>query len=206
VAKFSVEELSKLAAQMDERTFVSRFPEPALILATPGIDTDDKKFDTPEAGVPTEKFFGRTSTFDAGAYRVLPKSLSETHDEDASATQPKALKLLGKSEVVFLKKTDRNPFANMVTLGRARNNDLILPLPTISKVHAIFTRAPTGWTVTDQRSTNGIVVDDSQLQPGAWAPVNDGSVVRLGPVVTMKFFTPSGLFGFLSLFRSGIAS
>jgi pSer/pThr/pTyr-binding forkhead associated (FHA) protein len=94
----------------------------------------------------------------------------------------------------------------MVALGQARNNDVILPLPTISKVHAIFTQGSKGWSVTDQRSTNRTGVDDEPLQPGGSAAITDGSVIRLGPEVRVKFFAPSGLYAFLMRYRSGIGS
>jgi len=203
-ARITVEELSKIAAQGDEATFVSTFPEPALVVASSEFGTEST-VDTPAAGVPTEKFFGRTRTFDAGAYRV--SSLSEAHEGDASSPpEPKMIELVAKSAVVFLKKTERSPFPNMVTLGRARNNDVVVPLRTISKVHATFTHDSNGWRVTDERSANGTIVDDAPVQPGTSALLSDGSVIRLGPEVKAKFFTPAGIFGFLTLFRSGRAS
>lgn len=206
-ARITVQELSRLVAQGDESSFVSKFPEPALVLASPALDSETKKVDTPSTGLPTEKAFGRTSSFDAGAYRVPPKSLSETHEDDSPtprATPGKAFELLGKSEVLFVKKTERNPFQNMVTLGRAQNNDVIVPLSTVSKLHAILAHGPDGWTITDQRSTNGTMVDDERLEHPASAPLSDGTVVRFGPDVTAKFFTPPGLFEFLKLYESGM--
>src|SRR4051812_7669194 len=117
-AKLTVSELAKLTANLDEPSFVARYPLPALIVAT--LAAQQKWAETPTSGLKTETSLDRTSTF-----RVLPKSLTETsEDEDEPTAAP--LGLGAKSDVLFLLKSDRNPFANMVTLGRAPNNDLIV--------------------------------------------------------------------------------
>ena len=85
------------------------------------------------------------------------------------------------------------------------NNDLVLPLKTISKEHALFGEGPSSWSVTDLRSTNGTYVDDHRLEPGMAVALSDGALLRLGPEVHAKFLLPVGLFAFVSIYRVGIA-
>ena len=52
-----------------------------------------------------------------------------------SATTSRAR--MGSEEVVIpLEKRGGNPFANMITIGRARNNDVVLKASEVSKFHA----------------------------------------------------------------------
>ena len=65
---------------------------------------------------------------------------------------------------------------------------------------------PTGvWRLTDQRATNGTWVDSQRVEAGGSANLSDGARIGFGPDVRARFFTASGLFGFLALYRSGVA-
>ncbi len=97
--------------------------------------------------------------------------------------------------VVFLKKRSTwAPFSDVFTVGRASNQDVCLPLESVSKFHACFTGSPNGWRVTDQRATNGTFVDAKQLPPGGSAWLHEGTTVAFGPEATARFFTPKGLY------------
>ena len=63
--------------------------------------------------------------------------------------------------IIPIRKTDRNPFAQTVIVGRARNSDVVLESATVSKVHAYLLLSaddPSAVTVKDCRSTNGTFV------------------------------------------------
>jgi pSer/pThr/pTyr-binding forkhead associated (FHA) protein len=49
-------------------------------------------------------------------------------------------------------------------------------------VHATFKLESGQLIVRDEHSNNGTLVNNNRLSPGVWAPVPNGSVVRLGPV------------------------
>ena len=67
-----------------------------------------------------------------------------------------------------LKKTATNAFAMMVTVGRATNNDIVLPYDSISKFHAYFSIAPGGgWILVDAKSMNGTFLEGRQLEGDA---------------------------------------
>lgn len=97
--------------------------------------------------------------------------------------------------VAVRKRQAGNAFASMITLGRAANNDLVLPHPGVSKFHAYFRQGPGGeWTIRDAGSLNGTRVDGVRLQPDRDHPLRAGAVIRLADAVTCEFLTPPVLF------------
>jgi hypothetical protein len=59
---------------------------------------------------------------------------------------------------------------------------IALAEPRISAVHATFKLESGRLIVRDENSNNGTLLNNSRLSPGVWAPVPNGSVIRLGPV------------------------
>ena len=53
-----------------------------------------------------------------------------------------------------------------VALGRAPDNDIVVPEPNVSKWHLEFLSTPAGWSVRDMGSRNCTWVDDQSLPPG----------------------------------------
>jgi Nif-specific regulatory protein len=82
--------------------------------------------------------------------------------------------------------TTLEPTTDVVRIGRAEGNDLVVPDTHVSSEHAKIVFAGERYVLVDQRSTNGtailrrgerIAVDDTQ---GREAPLEDGDVVELG--------------------------
>lgn len=191
--------LARETAKLDEAGFVARHPLPALVFLNHLPSAALARVDTPSDGtrIPRPQDFG------TAAYPLTPDSLLETQESEPVGSAPDTL---GISEVFFIEKSSRNPFENMITIGRAPNNDVCLPLATVSKLHAYVMKGPRGWQVTDQRSTNGTSVEEIRLKPGEGRALEDGTRIDLGPDVHMKFFTPKGLHAFLALYRSGVTT
>lgn len=99
---------------------------------------------------------------------------------------------LSHAEVLFLVKSARNPFATMITVGRAPNNDVVLATPTVSKFHASFAEGP-GWAITDQRSANGTWLEAMRLEPGVSVGLGEEAWLRFGKDLWVKYVTPNGL-------------
>lgn len=62
--------------------------------------------------------------------------------------------------VLPVRKTDSNPFP-MISLGRARNNDICIPDSSVSKVHAYFVapdKTEARWRIKDAKSLNGTIL------------------------------------------------
>jgi hypothetical protein len=94
----------------------------------------------------------------------------------------------------FLLKRPGNPFPQMISLGRAMNNDLVVVLETISKMHGYFLlEGSDRWCYTDHRSTNGSAVNGDRLKTGEKRPLRDGDLIRLGFEVQATFRSPGSL-------------
>lgn len=123
---------------------------------------------------------------------TVERSIRETSERPAPRISPEAARYLGR--VAFLSKRPGNPFPQMVSVGRALNNDIVLVLETVSKVHGYFMKDAELWKLTDQRSTNGCFVNGRRVAPGAGVPLADGDLVKLGLEISFVFLSPAGLY------------
>ncbi len=92
------------------------------------------------------------------------------------------------------KRRDSNAFAMMITLGRAPNNDLVLPDQRVSKFHAYFRRVGAQWMLNDANSMNGTWVDGVQVPPERSSPLKSGARIRLAETLELEFLEPDQLF------------
>lgn len=159
--------------------FVRAYPHPALSLRIPSENEAEQ-----------QARLGKTVR------------LNDTVDDEGLAG------LLGdpmdRSHVAFLEKSSRNPFGNIISVGRAATNDLVIPHASISKVHAVFTNVGAAWKITERKARNGLYVNRVLLDPGATATVEDGALVGLGTQVEGTFHLPRGLWQFLQLSRGRV--
>jgi hypothetical protein len=176
-------DLAREAKGLDLNKFTARYPRAALLLANQGsTDIREGKIDTPSqegAGAETAVVM---------ATPLLPTAIKAPSPEDDDGTL-----------VFFLTKSDRNPFSTMITIGRAKNNDIILEIPTVSKLHAyVIARGATNL-IFDQGSRNGVTVDGRRLGASEGLPLVDGATIQLAPGLALRYYSPSSLFGILAL-------
>jgi hypothetical protein len=70
-----------------------------------------------------------------------------------------------------------------ITVGRARNKDIVLRHGSVSKSHAWFERSPEGEVfIADAGSTNGTLVEGRALAPRELTPVSYGAPLRFGSI------------------------
>src|SRR6266511_300628 len=70
------------------------------------------------------------------------------------------------------------PLANVLTIGRAPDNDIVLDEdPKVSRHHAELRRADGGVEIKDLRSRHGVYVDGMQV---ATAPLSEGAIIGIG--------------------------
>ena len=160
--------------------FLTRFRDPALLVESdadlPPGDLDGKTpFEMPSWWHPTP-LHGRSIQKDRPPYPYLEHA-----------------------RVIWLAKTKRNPFANLITLGRAPNNDIRFPLESLSKLHATFNRSGGRWFVQDHVSRNGTFVNAERLDGSAVRLLCDGDAIRFAPELRTRFFTPAALYDFLGI-------
>lgn len=85
-------------------------------------------------------------------------------------------------------KTDRASWLRWISVGRARNNDIILRHPSISKLHAQIHKETEGvegkpaFRVIDAGSANGTYVNKKRLVKGKPCPLCSGDSVSFGDI------------------------
>lgn len=70
--------------------------------------------------------------------------------------------------------------APRVFLGRAPNNDLVVPHATVSKLHAYFTKDQDRWWLVDVGSSNGTKMNGMRAPPRAKVSLHDGDTLLFG--------------------------
>jgi len=77
-------------------------------------------------------------------------------------------------------------FTSECRIGRIREgNDLMLDERPVSSRHAIISSGPGGYTLVDQRSTNGTYLNGQLVQKPT--RLKDGDEIRLAKVVALRF-------------------
>jgi hypothetical protein len=180
----NIDALLRIASPRDLEDYCSRYPDAALVRNAssrdrdPGLDIDARPDGESTTAIPLEPPVAPIASGDR---------LSETPRPEAD----------DRSQVIFLTKTVRNPFKNMITLGRAANNDVQIDHPTVSKAHVAFLREDDRWSVLDHGSTNGTVVNRVRLPKNSATPLADGASIQLGDEIVLRFYTPAGMFRLL---------
>ncbi len=75
-----------------------------------------------------------------------------------------------------------------VTIGRERDNDLVLSDPLVSRHHARIFRTPGGWRIVDLGGKNGLLLND---RPVSEADLSEGDRITIGSSVFHFATTPS---------------
>ena len=102
----------------------------------------------------------------------------------------------GGNQVIPVTKRPGNAFPEMINVGRAQNNDIVLPFTSISKFHAYFEMdSSTGdFRLTDADSMNGSFVNQDRLEPDVPTSLRDGDVVSFSPQHEFVFHTSAGFY------------
>ncbi len=66
------------------------------------------------------------------------------------------------------------------SIGKSKANDIVLPLPSVSRFHAVIAKKSRDWVVTDTFSKNGILVNGKKID--GKAVIEDGDVISIGTV------------------------
>ena len=75
--------------------------------------------------------------------------------------------------------------ADLLTVGRSSKADLVVDQPTVSRIHAAFTRQGGLYSVADRSSYNGTMVNNRVLDPNETVSLSDGDVVVFGEAQTV---------------------
>lgn len=104
-----------------------------------------------------------------------------------------------KGPVVLPVRKVQTTFPSMITVGRAKNNDIVVPDALVSKFHAFFRQLDDGdWGVADAGSANGTRLGDADLPPkGQPERVRPGDRITFGGVSAFRFLDAGGLWAAL---------
>lgn len=144
----------------------------------------------------------KTGQFPSVAQRRQAAVTMRVGTMEATASLPPLMKgVEGASPeqagVLVVAKSDRNPYSDRISVGRAASCDLVLPVLSVSKLHAHFLRAVTGgWELRDAESTNGTWVNGVRAVPGVRVAVTPGDHLRLA-FCEARFVDAAGLFDLL---------
>ncbi len=164
--------VAAMTAQLTEAAFCARFPHPMLLvrkkLAPVELETLDWKVRTHQS-----------------SFNTSTGSPTDRNTPPAPAS------------VELLIKSPRNPFAGMITVGRAPNNDVCFPVSSVSKLHAYFQQEGDRWFLRDGSSSNGTFLNGQKLKPNMAVPIDDGAHIAFGPDMECLFKLPRGLYQYL---------
>ncbi len=165
-------------AAMSAGEFAAAFADPFLLL-------DPRK--------------GKTDA--GGVFRLLlPQSiLAGVQESDLEGVKAEA----GFNLVIKVAKTRDRRYPGLVTLGRGRENDIVVESPAVSKVHVLFRKDPkTGiFTIADSNSTNGTTLDGVYLTGSMHKEVGSGSQIIIGGAFRCTFNLPADLFDYMDVLR-----
>lgn len=105
-----------------------------------------------------------------------------------------------KETCLRVSKSDRNGYVSKITVGRARNNDIVLRMQMISKLHAAFIVGANEsiWEIMDMGSTNGTRLNEVRLKKNEPNALKSGDIVAFGGF-SFRFLVPVDLCKLLSV-------
>lgn len=67
------------------------------------------------------------------------------------------------------------------SIGKSKSNDICIPLPSVSRFHAVLSKKSKEWTLTDTNSHVGVLVNGEPIQNVC--TLDDGDQIQIGSVV-----------------------
>ena len=174
--KWDLDGFAAEVKDLDLEAFCARFQQPFLLVKTGGR--------------------GWPSVFGAVLCEETEKSPTEVY-ANTPGNDP------GQDLVFIVEKTDRNDFADMITVGRSVTNDIILVHPYLSKLQAYFrqTKKEKGWVVVDPGSSNGTLVRKHRLQTNVMHDLTPGDRIQFGGAVVTYFLDGPSMFDTIQGYR-----
>ena len=101
--------------------------------------------------------------------------------------------------VALVAKSDRNEHP-IVTLGRAPQNDIVVPVRSVSKLHAFLVEDEEGeMTITDAKSSFGTRVNKVPIEPERGLALSSGDSITFAKVANATYLTPEGCFDYMQV-------
>jgi len=186
----SLSEICRLAGNPDEmatleilhRLVMAKFAAvlPPPLLSPPAPPTSAHPAQVPEGKLPP----GGPATVQFQSGVRAPRQKDDTHE----IVTKNAVQYVGQqgkataSRLVLMKddggETSFPLTKDTYTVGRHRNNDIVISDPKVSSFHARLDRSPEGFVVVDLKSRNGSFINGRRVEAG---PLKNGDELRMGP-------------------------
>ncbi len=168
--------------RLGREAFLRVHPEPLLLLASDKAVSD-----------------GSWSNFTTDSIQADAASAANLLSDEELA----AIARMEALEVLTIDKSMDSPWRGRICLGRARNNDLVVKAPSISKLHAHFLVDSDGsLSVSDAGSQNGTLVNGTAVARGQTVPLRPRDDLQFGTVRAV-FHTAESFYSFLATSVSG---
>lgn len=170
-AERSISHFLEWRASMSEEDFLARLSYPVLVECQPAEQADEDAF--------------RYTT-------------TELRREQLEGTAGPANRISRRARVFPIVRDEDSVFSGMINVGRATNNDVVLPQAEVSKFHAYFQCvAKDRYVLVDAGSMNGTYVNGTALQPGDKAELRDGDLVSFSSAFVFIYCTAPEFFRLL---------
>ncbi len=128
---------------------------------------------------------------------LVESACEELEDSFDTAVQNGIGGAIGFSVAEIKKREGANAFGMMITIGRARNNDIYLPNSQVSKFHAYVALGEGEVKITDAGSRTGTVVEGRKIEPSSEkAVLKNGEKALLGGV-QLTYYDPPAFYSYL---------
>jgi pSer/pThr/pTyr-binding forkhead associated (FHA) protein len=130
---------------------------------------------------------------------ITVKTIHSAAGTNPASSLPFSVQAMLRDEKTIIRmiKSDRNAFGNNITVGRAKNNDIIIRSGQISKLHCVFTPAENGgYELVDMKSLNGTLRNGFRLEPKKAEKLKSGDRILLWKF-EFVFLDVNGLIEFL---------
>jgi hypothetical protein len=122
-----------------------------------------------------------------GLKEEAPEEISQHTVLGAGLGAPGGSGLLGalslqSDDITFypLRSRPSSPSPERLSVGRSRDNDVVLQHPSVSKVHAHLVQKGGQWQLTDAESKNGTFMNFRPAPRGEGLPVRDRAIIKFG--------------------------
>jgi hypothetical protein len=166
----------------------------------------------PEQGVILRDLLQMCVGFDSHQFQALfnfPFLIQQTHagksnkatlalstEDDQAAMETRFSPL---DRMVFGVKRNKSRLAEVITIGREGDNDVVLPYRFISKEHGFFSCAGKDWSIVDNNSTNGVFVGKTRLESGRSKMLKNKIEIGISRYLRFQYIAPDQMFKFLRL-------
>ena len=91
---------------------------------------------------------------------------------------------------VFRVRKVTKTFPGKISIGRAKNVDVMIPDGDLSKFHALIAIEGERSAMPDAAATNGTFVNGRRLEAGEARPLRDDDLIWFGPRISFRFLRP----------------